>query len=135
MTIVEFLEARIAEDEAVARAIDDKQMDSGWSVSYNPYGLANTPPGWYITPHIGLAYEAEGGAHIARFNPARVLRECAAKRRIVERYAYIHSLHWDSAAVRSTEEVGFRYMEGQIAVQALASAYSDHLDYQEDWDR
>lgn len=119
MTIVEFLKARLAEDEAVARAIDDKQLDSGWSTNYNQFGLANTPPGWYITPHIGLAYEEEGARHIVRHDPARVLREVAAKRAII-------SDLWSEGTLRYAEDTG-------EALRALAAVYSDHPDFDLEW--
>lgn len=134
MTIVEFLEARLAEDEAIARAIDNKQADSGWDFGYNQFGLAKTPPGWYVTPHIGLAYEAESAAHIARNDPARVLREVAAKRAIIadmnhaedvaeaEREVDREYWSWESKAEALTD-----------ALRRLASVYADHPDYNESW--
>lgn len=131
MNIVEFLKARLAEDEAVARAIDDKQLDSGWSTSYNQFGLANTPPGWYITPHIGLAYEEEGARHIARFNPERVLREIAAKRRIVEDYRISRSADLEQPDSRGTLHAGAEAFFS--ACISLASAYSDHPDHTPSW--
>lgn len=77
MTLVEFLEARIADDEDAARQ------------------SAGTEPLYQYPPGQGAHYElvvlgvSEGGSEEAavmahRFDPARVLAECAAKRRIIE---------------------------------------------------
>jgi hypothetical protein len=52
---------------------------------------------------------------IARWDPARVLAECAAKRRIVEMYAGQH---------------GQPYV-----LHFLALPYADHPDYRQEWAR
>lgn len=64
MALTEFLLARIAEDEAVAREAmaDDRRA---------LYGLANLPTPTYT--------------HVVSWGPDRVLAECEAKRQIVER--------------------------------------------------
>lgn len=54
MTLTEFLLARIAEDEAVARSASEAEITT-------------------------VSHE-----HIARWNPPRVLAECEAKRRIIQ---------------------------------------------------
>jgi hypothetical protein len=61
MTPEEFLTARIAEDEAVARALIERDQ---W------HGI-----------HVDGATEV--AVHIERFNPARVLIECKAKRELL----------------------------------------------------
>lgn len=61
MTITEFLEARIAEDETVARdAIANGEGALDWADDGDPTDI-----------------------HIARHDPARVLAECAAKRAVI----------------------------------------------------
>lgn len=76
MTLIEFLLARIAEDEAAARAaMAEAQAD---------YFFGDTA----AAALLGLA-KSEGAeeaaiAHFARHVPARVLAECEAKRWIVE---------------------------------------------------
>lgn len=100
MTLTDFLLARIAEDEAVARKT------------------------------VVLA------------DPARVLAECAAKRRIVATW----ERRWDeaeNAANNPNLSVGERNsMNGMFASQAtglgeairlLALPYADHPDYNPDW--
>lgn len=64
--LVSWLSAQIAEDERVARAaMDPDGKATGW---------------WWSDP----ASPTE--AHIARWDPARVLAECAAKRAILGRH-------------------------------------------------
>ncbi len=125
-SISEFLLARIAEDEAAARALvipahdgyqphpelSSWQYAPGGEVEYvqtpemlsHPYSdaLYVTLDSEGLSPSVGEA----AGRHIARHDPARVLRECEAKRRIVE---------------------------GHKTLRALASVYSDHPDYDEAW--
>jgi hypothetical protein len=87
--LVEFLLARIAEDEQAARqargsrwtydresfAVLVEDGDHGWTVATKHRNVVNGE-------HDGL-YDVDG-EHIARHDPARVLREVEAKRRIVE---------------------------------------------------
>ncbi len=97
MTLAEFLLARIAEDEAVARQAIGKavfQQQSGhWSFEhvtdqYGPIPLVFAIAdggGKTQVARLDTAWEREGrGHHIARWDPAHVLAECEAKRRIVE---------------------------------------------------
>lgn len=66
MTLIEFLLARIAEDEVVARAaLTDGNSNQIWQVQ-----------DW-------IELDAEVLAHVHRHDPHRVLAECEAKRRIV----------------------------------------------------
>ncbi len=90
MTLVEFLRARLAEDDAAARAFGI----GVWSVA---------------------GPQAE---HIARWDPARVLAECEAKRRIIEQ---VRDVKWGGFAVRDT------------ILELLALPYADHPDYRAWW--
>jgi Family of unknown function (DUF6221) len=71
---------------------------------------------------------SDQAAHIARCNPERVLREVAAKRRILADYEMWRA-HADS------EPRGVQSVSGAAAgallpaVRHLAAAYSDHPDY------
>jgi len=122
--ITEFLQARIAEDEAVARAAspgpwhtnaestevlasDDIEVAEGFALS-------------------GTQLRATT-EHIARYDPARVLAECAAKRAIIE--------DWEDPEDDGVWE-GYDYgcaLTTDRAARALAAAYSDHQDYQQEW--
>ena len=143
MDIVEFLRARLDEDEAVARTASP----GGWT-----YGDVESVAGgmlydesrtigsvFYEQPgdHDGaivrhlLSDEADAnGRHIARNDPARVLREVEARRAILA----IHEYEWlgpDDAAWKGcpvdVEDWPCR------TVRALASVYADHPDYDPEW--
>lgn len=107
--LIEFLRARFAEDERVARA-------AGWHV-------------WCLGEGVGVVLARSNGrfvaercreydaTHIARHDPARVLREVEAKGRIVD-YIEVVMSHG-----RHDHEL----------LGALALPYSDHADYREEW--
>jgi hypothetical protein len=169
VTLTEFLLARIAEDEEVAR----DASPGGWSFP----GIESVAGGTlydatrriadvvYEQPedHDGrivrhlLVPEADvNGAHIARHDPARVLAECEAKRRIVEWHENWPVLvrtepkmETDPADIRGytmrmtqqiqwqTEREYFRRFgeappSGPI-LRLLAAVYADHPDYREEW--
>ena len=135
MSIVEFLLARIAEDEEAARAVDPVLVTRMSEYAY-----------WHEVNFV------------MRFNPARVLTECAAKRKIVE----LHS-RWpvlvegpmnfdpvetnfaiDNYALRVSKQVAWLTEQEYVKrfgvepptapmLRALASVYADHPDYQEAW--
>ncbi len=106
--LAEFLKARLNEDEATAQA----NIGDGGLGDDDAYG-----PGWpdYAT------YTAEDSASIAsaeafldRFRPLRQLREVAAKR---------HMLN----------DLDLSYPDEEYLLRLLASAYSDHPDYDQAW--
>ena len=109
LTLADFLLARIAEDEEVAQA------------------AASAVGRPLIDYHLDLA-EAR---HIARWDPARVLAECEAKRRIVEHHSSSGD-DWPLCAICT--EVG---PDAQgwpcLTLLLLALPYSDHGDYREEW--
>lgn len=74
---VTWLLEQVAEDEREATAAFSGQCDpeNGWGIS-----------GRAITPHVGVIHEDVQRAHVAKWNPARVLAECEAKRRVIRLY-------------------------------------------------
>lgn len=135
MTLVEFLLARISEDEARARAAieDDSGSDEGFSGQYA--ALIKPPSG------VGMAQGGFGEAAarmIATYAvPARVLAECEAKRRIVGR----HDGGWRKShriPITGREWIsdrGCRCGEHWPCpeLSALAAVYADHPAYDERW--
>lgn len=137
MKIMEFLEARLAEDEEAA------QDAAGWDRS----GSVRNSGVWcregvnsVVDSSRLLVVEGDGPApggsqaeHIVRHDPARVLREVVAKRAILAEYPAGFSLDANYVVVR----IGGRDMSARppsaVFVRALASAYSDHPDYQKEW--
>jgi hypothetical protein len=83
-------------------------------------------------------------AHIARHDPARVLAECEAKRRVVEAYrqeqARRDAYEADEArAVEDDQKAALRRSTAarcrglEIAVELLALPYAIHPDYRDEW--
>lgn len=91
--VIGFLEARIAEDESAARVMVRNVPGAGG---------AGGPPGWSLCP-------------------ARVLAECAAKRKILGNIPLVTDI---SSQMGGTS---------QYVLMCLASVYSQHPDYQEGW--
>jgi len=130
MVIADFLLARIAEDEAMARAaIVDGPQSAGF---VDGQRVEKMDDGRWSTrlcqvEGVGITIYDEGGhtdeqaAHIARHDPARGLAECEAKRRIVELFPNHpdHSDGWGNAGGR--------------VLELLALPYADHPDYREEW--
>lgn len=114
MDLVEFLTARLDEDEQVARAAGD-----GW-YGYDPeQAIAMVP--------------VEDTQHIARHSPARVLAEVDAKRRVIAQ--------WEDARSQARNPVSSdNYRAARIEQGALAEVmcllalpYADHPDYDKAW--
>lgn len=114
MELVVFLLARIAEDEAVARAARDDDLTNAHML-----GLAEgsaLSPGDRVMVH-----------------PTRVLAECEAKRRIVASYQGA-----SSALARMNDPLRRGLGEAMVlahgdALRALALPYAEHPDYDEAW--
>lgn len=146
MTIVEFLEARLAEDEAVAlTAIDgDAEKYGRWAYGggdydapgngevYAPDASRTSSNGWvdyhYVTcdsEGILPSVEKEQAPHIARHDPARVLREVVAKRAMIAQFV-------DQSCMSCSSSTGGDDI-GDCVARLLAAAYSDHPDFNLEW--
>jgi hypothetical protein len=126
--LVAFLRARLDEDEAAARAVEDNSApwDGQWEADGNH--ALRTYNGWVLATAGTPGGEFPPGvlAHIARHDPARVLREVEAKRAIVDAYAGT-----DGGSPRDRDRG--RWDALNAAVSALATVYRDHPDYDEAW--
>lgn len=111
-SIIDFLEARIAEDDAAAREVEtDFEFDPS-----NPLrsALDVYAPGYDTYPVISI-------------DSTRVLAECAAKRTII---AECREDHEDAISSRNdVTEVASKVL------YALAAVYKDHPDYRQEWAR
>ena len=105
--LVEFLLARIHEDEADARLAVKGFPTGEWTHDGGVYAghETNDVADWFYND---TAY------HVARWDPARVLAECDAKRRIIE-----HCGEWVWPDCR--------------VLHLLALPYADHPDYRAEW--
>ena len=124
MTLTEFLLARIAEDETVAEAAAAHAPGGEWR-AYDPdEGTERAGRfGCVVTGGMHPTAWPQHAAHIARHDPARVLAECEAKRRIVADYAHLTTVPGHGAMASHS---------GWILRQ-LAAVYCDHPDYLPEW--
>ena len=118
MNITEFLEARIAEDEAVASLL--AKGDAG----HSPRTQVYTGAEWATTP----------------LTTERLLAECKAKRAIIDLHGPIRDDGW-----KSGEANGYLWCCscGSIddspepfpcdTLKAHAAVYADHPDYRQEW--
>jgi hypothetical protein len=127
-----FIEERLDEDEAMARAASagewlPRQDDMQANVETLDDGE------WSLV--VGIVSFADAD-HIARYDPARVLREVEAKRLILaqhrHRQADYCSFGCDLCHFHSEYGMppGVNWCE---TVRALASVWPDHPDYQTEW--
>ena len=121
MTLAEFYAARLDEDEAAARAATPGEwaaLDGGvMSVENESWPVSSTES----------ARNREDRVHIARHDPARVLREVEAKRKILETIDH---------AERESDAVDNIQIDGYLADdlrKLLALPFSDHPDYDQEW--
>ncbi|MCC3277548.1 DUF6221 family protein [Arthrobacter sp. zg-Y20] len=136
MDLKTFLLARIAEDEAVARAA--VRRDGRWHVDQgHPLDESVVQGDIHIYDEGG--HTAEQALHIATHDPARVLAECAAKRAIVE----LHELGPDDRSAGKEQGCmicgewddysGWGITGPCATLRALAAVHADHPDYQPEW--
>lgn len=150
MTIFEFLEARLAEDEAIANSgaqslSDTWTFDDGEEAARQAEALRGGRFG--ANPRVdgitsGCRYNSESEMkHIARHDPTRVLREVAAKQAVLKAHCRI-ALHAGGRAkyyetrrvCRSCEPLhGVDDCWPCPTVLHIAAIYSSHPDYQKEW--
>lgn len=110
--LIEFLRARLDEDERIARRAGDSFRQIGET------GVIVATDG-DRAEECASANWAGIAEQIVRHDPARVLREVEAKRRIVDRYAWL----------RENGDTG----DVAWVLPLLALPYADHPDYQQEW--
>lgn len=111
--LIAFVAARLDEDEAIAR--EAAGLTENWIAEEPAIGIVLVDGEPLIEGHItGLA------AHIARHDPARVLREVAAKREHLRLYdEAVNGINADLGIADALKEV----------LRADAATWSDHPDY------
>lgn len=142
--LVAFLRARLDEDEQAALKATDGVADHllpedrSWA---DPTGALTRQAAdwvsakWLFSSRVVAKIEgwneisiSEGDTkiaeHIARHDPARVLREVEAKRRIIAEL-------WDLDEGFATDHTAPRTAKAVLRLMALP--YADHPDYHEDW--
>lgn len=145
--IVEFLTERLAEDEQVAQAASGRRWGhdgyGGWHV---PFGSSRCTVVRDMSPfsheqdnHVCGSALAPDAEHIARHDPARVLAEVAAKRRMVDQtFRYEATIDGEWGCCHSADEIArgecpATPVDGIGMLRLLAVVYADHADYRSDW--
>lgn len=155
MTIVEFIAARVAEDEARATAAQEWTNRTPWRYMPSPYG--GDAPGSIEDERIEHPLTSENviaesvgedawGEHIAAEGPIAALRRCAGVRRAVDaEIGNLQDIDADHGDGCEWEEIragqcpgsheGFRYgdIERSGVLRGLASFWSHHPDYRKEW--
>jgi hypothetical protein len=125
--LVDFLRARLDEDEALAREAPPGPWHIGNAVDPTQPCNVHTFPGARMVAD-GLNWLV--AEHIARHDPARVLREIASDRALLAEYAAVAEMDTDDA------EPEFAYGRAVglgIAVRHRALKYANHPDYKRGW--
>ncbi|OBA62204.1 hypothetical protein A5780_19290 [Nocardia sp. 852002-20019_SCH5090214] len=151
ITVTAFINARLDEDEAIAKTAggDRWAYDNENRPGRTPYvpqaanGEVYRPDSTreysYGTGHVGYDYayvtcdregilpsvDADEAEHIARHDPARVLRQCAAIRAALESIDTLLGIANNSEVTWGTD--------AEIACEAIASIWSDHPDFDRRW--
>lgn len=145
LTVTDFILARIAEDEEAARgACEAPWVTMDWpaasQVLVDPKAIRDEKWKYGKLGHVAMAEHSEYATHIARHDPARVLAQCAAMRKIVELHqisterVWEHS--WDGPSVQVEERscvICGWVPTACDTIRALASVWSDHPAFRDEW--
>jgi len=114
-----FLAARLDEDEGTAKAAE-LRFPGPWDRAVAPDSPLPSAVSLYDSrdESFGVIRGSYAADHIARHDPARVLREVAFKRAILGQYA--------TAAGWSSDN-------WPLSLRLLAAIWSDHSDYDREW--
>lgn len=147
MMITEFLLARIVEDEVAARdaalsagdrGFGDERVDSGkeWVESYHEVARRRVLPDQdkKVIADCGSFVGLSIAPHVSRHDPARVLAECEAKRRIVAEVEKCRSMIPAHVLGDGDEHeaVIVDWCEATV-LPLLARVYAVHPDYDQAW--
>ncbi len=127
MTLTEFLAARLDEDEAAAKAAQ-LRFPSPWSQAEAPGSPLPSAVSLYDArdESVAVIRGSYAAAHIARHDPARVLREVEAKRKILDQC--VHSLSYKRPVPAGKRG---EWALASLVAEALALPYAGHPDYDE----
>jgi hypothetical protein len=122
--LVEFLTARLDEDEQTARAATGKYRSPTWRVDGDDETLLIYPD----DGSTGFTFDGPIAPHIARHDPARVLADVAAKRRVLERHAEC------GTGYGYCDDGGHVVSGGPCPdLRDAVAPYADHPDYDAGW--
>ncbi|MFD7661098.1 DUF6221 family protein [Streptomyces sp. NPDC059788] len=138
--LTQFLRDRLGEDEAAARATTERQPYDEWDAAGAGDDSDSRLSHWEVVkiarPHATPAAKSVS-EHIARHDPARVLAEVDAKRRLLVVHA--KSSSYDGCVICDDGNDSCGCMGGAHweypcdTVKLLALSYADHPDYRQEW--
>lgn len=131
--LVQFLRARLDEDERIAQA--HKQAFPSWHHDDSANEIRDDANAGTVAfvPH------AADGSHIARHDPARVLAEVDAKRRLLTVHARDTTYSFSGCVTCDAGDNSCGCMGGSAydypceTLRLLALPYADHPDYRPEW--
>jgi hypothetical protein len=118
-SLTAFLLARIAEDEAQARELIPGRVD--------PENAR-----WHTESLAMASLDDRQRRYVAKWAPPRVLAECEAKRRIVDRYRAQLDRERDPDESQLAAGICVNEYENWI-LPVLALPYVDHDDFRDEW--
>jgi len=134
--LVTWLRTQLDEDASRAHNLDGRRAPSPWQAKGDGYGA-------YVEAADGTIIEERGGGmymavatHIAHWDPARVLAEVDAKRRILDEI--VPEANGLDSSVDLDRRIGIRdqtvepYCSDQL-VRLLALPYADRPGYRDEW--
>lgn len=136
MTLVEFLRARLDMEAEIAREATPGPWQNAPTPRHRPTTSGRSEEAVFASPpDMGTVVVATTGEpserrnlvnaeHIARWDPARVLAEVEAKRRIVDRCEYEMSGYAGTGAQVATPH---------LVLRLLALPYAAHPEYDPAW--
>lgn len=132
VSLVEFLERRYAERQAIAEAAPEGPWHSVLETGDDAENFGSVyfgGPSWADAKCLADWYEPGAGEHIERHDPAYVLADLASKRAILDFVQRVQASageppYW------CTEDAGALIH----IVRLLAAPFLDHPEYQKEWD-
>jgi len=131
---VAFLRARLDEDEGAAKLA----TKGPWTASGDGYvlGVAGRPGDAQVPAVVSAQTQQWNSGHIARHDPARVLREVRAKRRILflleAAQKKADAMPGDGSLEHAVTKTTVTFL--LTVAQTMATAYDDHPGYDRAWD-
>lgn len=132
MTIIEFLNARLDEEDRLADDMLDYQKHRSGKADAEPIDVHDPAHGLWV-------YDDDRMHDTIAMDETRLKREVAAKRAILTNHACGTGLHWQKDRPTCERCLDPDWPEDEASafpcatVRALATVYADHPDYQEAW--
>lgn len=129
--LIAFVAARLDQEEAIARAAASVAgPDWTWDPDSRD-GYLRTPDGTIMADALHVE-DDQFRPHVARHDPARVLRDVAAGRRLLANYEEIALPDPDA----SPQERALRMVVAEVVRMLIldrAAVWCDHPDYRQEW--